>query len=93
MDEYIVWFGIIIAPHVIICQVICKVLGGEPYLNQPQIFVTYDNKPVCFRSIVPEGIGNKSHIKNSFFSLAFATKMVYNIYDNRTDGSLQQFFC
>ena len=35
-------FDKIIALYVIICQVNCKDLSGEPYLNQPQIFVTYD---------------------------------------------------
>jgi len=35
-------FDKIIALYIIICQLICKVFDGEPYLNQPHIFVTYD---------------------------------------------------
>jgi len=62
------WFNQIITLYVIICQVICKVLGGEPYLNRPRIFVTYDNKPMCFRSGGTDGTGNKYYIKHSFSS-------------------------
>lgn len=39
-----VWFSKIIALYIIICQVIRKVFGREPYLNQQQIFVIYDEK-------------------------------------------------